>query len=84
MSNIKTLSTKVTHYTSIADYRADWHLMFSNARQYNIEGSQIYEDAVYLQEVFDQQLYMLSTEHALPGCELLPGMSLYKQERVCG
>ncbi|KAJ7429455.1 P-loop containing nucleoside triphosphate hydrolase protein [Mycena galericulata] len=72
MSNIKTLSDKATHYTSIAEYRADWHLMFSNARQYNREDSQVYEDAVYLQEVFDRQLYLLSTEHDLPGRELLP------------
>ncbi|KAJ7430798.1 Bromodomain-containing protein, partial [Mycena galericulata] len=51
MSNIKTLSDKATHYTSITEYRADWHLMFSNARQYNREDSQVYEDAVDLQEI---------------------------------
>ncbi|KAJ7435656.1 Bromodomain-containing protein, partial [Mycena galericulata] len=72
MSNIKTLSDKATHYTSITEYRADWHLMFNNARQYNREDSQVYEDAVYLQEVFDRQLYLLSTEHDLPGRESLP------------
>ncbi|KAJ7750115.1 hypothetical protein DFH07DRAFT_746429, partial [Mycena maculata] len=53
--------------------RADWHLLFNNAHQYNVEGSQIYEDTVYLQEVFDRELYSLSTEHNLPGHELLPG-----------
>ncbi|KAJ7730236.1 P-loop containing nucleoside triphosphate hydrolase protein [Mycena maculata] len=74
VSNIKTLSEKASHYTSIAEYRADWYLLFGNARQYNIEGSQIYNDAVYLQEVFDRELYSLSTEHDLPGHELLPAL----------
>ncbi|KAJ7022999.1 P-loop containing nucleoside triphosphate hydrolase protein [Mycena alexandri] len=72
MANIKTLSDKATHYTSVDEYRADWHLMFDNARQYNIESSQVYQDAVYLQELFDSKLYALSTEHKLPGHELLP------------
>ncbi|KAJ7235274.1 P-loop containing nucleoside triphosphate hydrolase protein [Mycena haematopus] len=72
MANIKTLSEKATHYTTISEYRADWHLMFSNARQYNIEGSQVYTDAVLLQEIFDAKLYLLSTEHQLSGHDLLP------------
>ncbi|KAJ7177837.1 P-loop containing nucleoside triphosphate hydrolase protein [Mycena filopes] len=72
MSSIKTLSAKVSHYTSIAEYRADWVLLFSNARRYNIEGSQVYEDAVYLQDVFDRKLLLLSAELNLPGYQLLP------------
>ena len=74
MTNIKTLSEKVTHYTSIGEYRADWILMFSNARQYNVEGSQVFEDSVYLQHIFESKLYALSVEHKLPGYELLPGI----------
>ncbi|KAF7373721.1 p-loop containing nucleoside triphosphate hydrolase protein [Mycena sanguinolenta] len=73
MSNIKTLSEKPTHYTSISQYRADWILMFSNARQYNVEGSQVYEDSVHLQHLFDSKLYALCVEHDVPGYELLPG-----------
>ncbi|KAJ6577765.1 hypothetical protein B0H19DRAFT_1253076 [Mycena capillaripes] len=74
MANIKTLSEKATHYTSIAEYRSDWHLMFSNAQQYNLDGSQVYEDAVHLQQIFDSKLYALSFEHKLPGYELLPAL----------
>ncbi|KAJ7640519.1 Bromodomain-containing protein, partial [Mycena rosella] len=51
MSNIKTLSQKPTHYQTLNHYRADWHLLFDNARQYNEPGSQIYKDAEYLQKV---------------------------------
>ncbi|KAJ6456465.1 P-loop containing nucleoside triphosphate hydrolase protein [Mycena sanguinolenta] len=72
MSNIKTLSEKASHYTNIDDYRTDWHLMFSNARRFNIEGSQVYEDAVYLQGIFDAKLYALSAGYNLPGHERLP------------
>ncbi|KAK6974225.1 p-loop containing nucleoside triphosphate hydrolase protein [Favolaschia claudopus] len=71
MSNIKTLSEKPTHYTSIKQYQKDWHLMFDNARQFNVEGSQVYEDAVYLQRVLDSKLYALSAEHRLPGYDEL-------------
>ncbi|KAJ7912016.1 hypothetical protein B0H13DRAFT_1526169, partial [Mycena leptocephala] len=53
MSMIKTLSQKATHYTTISEYRAAWHLMFDNARQFNADGSQVYEDADFLQKVFD-------------------------------
>ncbi|KAJ7835270.1 hypothetical protein B0H14DRAFT_3707134 [Mycena olivaceomarginata] len=74
MANIKTLLEKATHYTSIAQYRSDWHLMFSNARQYNLDGSQVYEDAVHLQQIFDSKLYALSFEYKLPGYELLPAL----------
>jgi hypothetical protein len=48
--------------------------MFSNACQYNLDGSLVYKDAVYLQQIFDSKLYALSFEHKLPGYELLPGM----------
>ncbi|KAF8176222.1 P-loop containing nucleoside triphosphate hydrolase protein [Mycena galopus ATCC 62051] len=67
MSMIKSLSQKLTHYTTLTEYRAAWHLMFDNARQYNIEGSQVYKDADYLQTVFDHRLFVLSHIHNIPG-----------------
>ncbi|KAJ7094490.1 P-loop containing nucleoside triphosphate hydrolase protein [Mycena belliarum] len=72
MKNIQKLSQKATHYTGLTEYRNAWHLMFDNARQYNIDGSVVYEDAEYLQKVFDRNLYMLSTLHTIPGHEQLP------------
>lgn len=77
MAQIKTLSQKANHYTSIGEYRAAWHLMFANARKYNVDESQVYQDADYLQKIFDRKLYMLSTIGDLPGHEQLPGISLY-------
>ncbi|KAJ6475103.1 P-loop containing nucleoside triphosphate hydrolase protein [Mycena vitilis] len=72
MSMISKLSKKATHYTSLAEYRAAWHLMFDNARQYNRDGSEVFEDANRLQKVFDRSLYMLSHLHNIPGREHLP------------
>ncbi|KAJ6613186.1 P-loop containing nucleoside triphosphate hydrolase protein [Mycena sp. CBHHK59/15] len=72
MTMIKSLSQKATHYTTLEEYRKAWHLMFDNARRYNIDGSQVYEDADYLQKVFDRKLYMLSHLHNIPGHERLP------------
>ncbi|KAJ7127702.1 Bromodomain-containing protein, partial [Mycena epipterygia] len=72
MAQIKKLSQKATHYTSIAEYRAAWHLMFDNARKYNLDESEVYQDADHLQKIFDRKLYMLSTIADLPGHEQLP------------
>ncbi|KAJ7926373.1 hypothetical protein B0H13DRAFT_1862406 [Mycena leptocephala] len=69
---IKAWSQKPTYYQTLHEYRHDWHLLFENARQYNTPGSQIYEDAEFLQKVFDRQLYLLSNLHDIPGCDDLP------------
>ncbi|KAF8125885.1 hypothetical protein K438DRAFT_1742298, partial [Mycena galopus ATCC 62051] len=72
MLRIKTWSQKPMHYQTMEEYRDDWHLLFNNARQYNMPGSPIYQDAEFLQKVFDRELYMLSNLHNIPGCERLP------------
>lgn len=72
MLRIKTWSQKPMHYQTLAQYRDDWQLLFDNARQYNMTDSQIYQDAVFLQKIFDRKLYMLSNLHNIPGCEMLP------------
>ncbi|KAJ7175485.1 hypothetical protein C8R46DRAFT_1030541 [Mycena filopes] len=40
---------------TLAQYRDDWHLLFQNARDYNVPGSRVYEDANFLQKVFDRK-----------------------------
>ncbi|KAF8211169.1 Bromodomain-containing protein [Mycena galopus ATCC 62051] len=72
MTMIKSLSQKATHYTSITEYCAAWHLMFDNARQYNVDASQVYKDADHLQRLFDRTVYMLSHLHHIPGRHELP------------
>ncbi|KAJ7444642.1 P-loop containing nucleoside triphosphate hydrolase protein [Mycena galericulata] len=71
MKNIKSFSHKPSHYETLAQYQEAWHRLFSNARQFNEIGSQIYEDANKLQKVFDRKLYMLSHLHNIPGREAL-------------
>ncbi|CAG7847264.1 Chromatin structure-remodeling complex subunit snf21; AltName: Full=ATP-dependent helicase snf21; AltName: Full=RSC complex subunit snf21 [Serendipita indica DSM 11827] len=55
---ISTIRKRVsgTYYKSVAQFKADWHLMFNNARTYNTEGSIVYDDANEMQKVFDETL----------------------------
>jgi hypothetical protein len=46
---INTRSQKPMHYQTLAQYRDGWHLYFDNACQYNMPGSQIYQDAESIQ-----------------------------------
>jgi vancomycin resistance protein YoaR len=41
-------------YTSVEEFKQDFKLMFSNAKEYNLVGSQIFEDTVALENVFDK------------------------------
>jgi hypothetical protein len=74
IKQIHTFSHRPTHYLSILEYREAWHLLFANARQYNEPGSEIVQDADWLQKVFNDKLYMLSTIYKLPGYETLSGI----------
>jgi len=40
---------KGVHYKTIQQFKDDWYLMFNNARTFNEEGSQIYNDANKMQ-----------------------------------
>lgn len=51
-------------YQRLGEFRADFQLMFDNARKYNTEGSLIYEDANIMEKEFNKKLN-----------ELLPGNS---------
>ena len=44
------------YYKSIEQFVGDFHLMFTNAQIYNVEGSEVYEDAVELKRVFDEAM----------------------------
>ncbi|KAJ7720137.1 P-loop containing nucleoside triphosphate hydrolase protein [Mycena maculata] len=55
---------------STAEYSALWHRMFTNARQYNRDDSIIYQDAEYLQGIFDNKLRELAILHNLPTSSL--------------
>jgi hypothetical protein len=52
-------------YQSLGEYIAAWHQMFGNAREYNVEGSDIYEDANELEKLFDTTVRRLAEEHYL-------------------
>lgn len=65
---ISTIRKRVggTYYRSVATFKADWHLMFNNARIYNQEGSIVYEDANQMQKVFDETLEKVTAGLDIP------------------
>ncbi|KAJ7466660.1 P-loop containing nucleoside triphosphate hydrolase protein [Mycena galericulata] len=75
MAQIKKYSHNKQLIRSTTEYAALWHRLFDNTRQFNVEGSPIYEDAKFLQEVLDKTLEDLAAQHGVPGvnahqCEL--------------
>jgi ATP-dependent helicase STH1/SNF2 len=44
------------YYASVQHFQQDFELMFSNALQYNVEGSDVYQDAIVLRNVFRETL----------------------------
>jgi ATP-dependent helicase STH1/SNF2 len=50
---------KNQEYKSIAELQADFHKLFANAMQYNMQGSEVYEDAVEMKKLFDNTLQTL-------------------------
>lgn len=46
--DMKTIKAKHGKYTSVAEFEADFNLMFANAQEFNIPDSQVYNDALYL------------------------------------
>ncbi|KAJ3751098.1 SNF2-family ATP dependent chromatin remodeling factor snf21 [Lentinula detonsa] len=55
------------HYKDVAQYKADWRLMFSNARTYNQEGSWVYNDAEEMEKVFNATYDRVISGSGLPG-----------------
>lgn len=50
-------------YSSMDELVADFRLMFSNCRQFNEEGSMIYEDANLLERVMNEKLKEINSNY---------------------
>ncbi|CAG8502162.1 359_t:CDS:10 [Acaulospora colombiana] len=57
---------KSNSYQTVSQFKDDWHLMFNNARIFNEEGSQVYNDADKMQETFDSKFEELCPGGQLP------------------
>lgn len=55
------------YYKDVAQYRAEWRLLFNNARTYNVEGSLVYIDADEMEKVLDETFRRLTVGSGLPG-----------------
>ncbi|KAF7360458.1 p-loop containing nucleoside triphosphate hydrolase protein [Mycena venus] len=55
------------HVKSTTEYAMLWHILFQNAQEFNVEGSQIYNDALFLQGVLDKTLAEQAELHSVPG-----------------
>ena len=56
-------------YKTVIAYADDWRLMFSNAQQYNQEGSWVYNDAVELSREFESAFSRETSGTDLPGVD---------------
>lgn len=65
MSRIRSNVKRGTVYESVAHYASDWTLMFENARLYNEDFSQIYQDTYTLESVFEEALEAATTKHGI-------------------
>jgi len=54
-------------YKTVTAYRADWRLMFGNARTYNQEGSWVYIDAEEMEKVFEAAFQRHVANAGFPG-----------------
>ncbi|KAJ8329722.1 hypothetical protein BDV3_003709 [Batrachochytrium dendrobatidis] len=50
---------KHTFYPDLQSFISDFHLMFANAMAYNMEGSEVWEDAVQMKKVFDDVILQM-------------------------
>ena len=55
------------YYKDVQQYRAEWRLLFDNARTYNVEGSLVYIDADEMEKVLDETFRRLTVCSCLPG-----------------
>jgi hypothetical protein len=67
MSIAKIKQFSHTKVQSTTEYAALWHILFQNAQEFNLEGSQVYDDAAFLQGVLDKTLAEQAELHGVPG-----------------
>ncbi|KAI9097249.1 SNF2-family ATP dependent chromatin remodeling factor snf21 [Phlyctochytrium arcticum] len=48
------------YYKNLQHFLQDMHLMFSNAMQYNVDGSEVYEDAAAMKQMLDEEAERLA------------------------
>lgn len=56
-----------TYYKDVAQYRAEWKLLFDNACMYNVEGSLVYIDADEFRKLLNETSRRLTVGNGLPG-----------------
>ena len=56
-----------SYYKDVAHYRAEWKLLFDNARTHNVEGSLVYIDADEMEKVLDETFNRLTVGTDLQG-----------------
>ncbi len=65
MAAVIVAHSQAGQYPSMDTFQKDWHLMFHNAVTFNIEGSEVYEDAIALQactSVSDSYAFRVSSQ----------------------
>ncbi|KAK7468468.1 ATP-dependent DNA helicase Snf21 [Stygiomarasmius scandens] len=67
-----------TYYKDVNQYKADWQLMFRNARTYNQEGSWVYNDAEEMERVFNATYDRVINGSGLPGAPAASGSLPYE------
>lgn len=65
MGNIRGNVKRGTVYESVAQYAADWRLLFENARTYNEDGSQIVRDTYTIEDTFNNALQEATKLHGI-------------------
>lgn len=68
MSHIRKRSG-ANYYKTVTAYRDDWRLMFKNARQFNQEGSWVFNDAEAMSQTFEATYARETANSGLPGTE---------------
>jgi len=53
--SLKQIKSNLKKYKNNTAFKADFQLLFKNAKSYNQEGSAVYNDAVTLEKIFEKE-----------------------------